>query len=351
MMRAISRPGDQGDHHRLRGPAAHPTIMELCERYFGLTPMIVGPGIKTGISIKMDNPKEVGADRIVNSVAVFAKHHKPAIVVDFGTATTFDYVSSTGDYMGGVIAPGVNISAEALFRQASKLPRIEIVKPATVIGKNTVAAMQSGLFYGYVAMVEGIIDRIRKEVRLDPLVIATGGLARRSPPRRQKSMESMRIDSRGAAYYIREEPFLTRGSPGPRDIRPVRRTVRVDIQQIRNVGIIGARGSGEDDAGGGASVRREGHGPDGKGGRRKFQLRLRPGGDPAEDHDQHLLPSLHLDKVEVTLADTPGYINFEADTRSCLKVLDGAILVVNAVSGVEVQTEKMWNLARGRTCR
>jgi len=100
------------------------------------------------------------------------------VVVDFGTATTFDFVSSTGDYMGGVIAPGVNISAEALFRQASKLPRIEIAKPATVIGKNTVAAMQSGLFYGYVAMVEGIIDRIRKEVRLEPLVIATGGLAR-----------------------------------------------------------------------------------------------------------------------------------------------------------------------------
>ena len=159
-------------------PPLTPTIMELCERYFGLTPMIVGPGIKTGISIKMDNPKEVGADRIVNAVAVFVKHQRPAIVVDFGTATTFDYVSSTGDYMGGVIAPGVNISAEALFLQASKLPRIEIVKPSTVIGKNTVAAMQSGLFYGYVAMVEGIIDRIRKEVRLDPLVVATGGLAR-----------------------------------------------------------------------------------------------------------------------------------------------------------------------------
>ncbi|MBI5905966.1 MAG: type III pantothenate kinase, partial [Deltaproteobacteria bacterium] len=101
-----------------------------------------------------------------------------SIVVDFGTATTFDYVSSKGDYMGGVIAPGVNISAEALFRQASKLPRIEIAKPPSVVGKNTVAAMQSGIFYGYVAMVDGIIDRIRKEVRIDPLVIATGGLAR-----------------------------------------------------------------------------------------------------------------------------------------------------------------------------
>ena len=158
-------------------PPLTPTIVELCERYFGVTPLVVGPGVKTGISIKMDNPKEVGADRIVNAVAAFAKHHKACVVVDFGTATTFDYVSGKGDYMGGVIAPGVNISAEALFRQASKLPRIEIARPPTVIGKNTVAAMQSGIFYGYVALVDGIIDRIRKEVRIDPLVIATGGLA------------------------------------------------------------------------------------------------------------------------------------------------------------------------------
>ena len=159
-------------------PPLTPILIDLCDRYFGMTPMVVGPGIKTGISIKMDNPKEVGADRIVNAVAAYAKHKKASIVVDFGTATTFDYVSAEGDYMGGVIAPGVNISAEALFRQASKLPRIEIVKPATVIGKNTVAAMQSGLFYGYVALVDGIIGRIRKELRINPCVIATGGLSR-----------------------------------------------------------------------------------------------------------------------------------------------------------------------------
>ncbi len=159
-------------------PPLTPTIVELCERYFGMTPLVVGPGIKTGISIKMDNPREVGADRIVNSVAAFAKHGKASIVVDFGTATTFDYVSAKGDYMGGVIAPGVNISAEALFRQASKLPRIEIAKPPAVIGKNTVAAMQSGLFYGYVALVDGILARIRKELRISPFVVATGGLAR-----------------------------------------------------------------------------------------------------------------------------------------------------------------------------
>jgi len=158
-------------------PPLTPTIAELCGRYFGVTPMVVGPGIKTGISIKMDNPKEVGADRIVNAVAAYAKHGKASIIVDFGTATTFDYVSARGDYMGGVIAPGVNISAEALFQQASKLPRIEIVKPPSVIGKNTVAAMQSGLFYGYVAMVDGILERICREMRIQPFVVATGGLS------------------------------------------------------------------------------------------------------------------------------------------------------------------------------
>jgi type III pantothenate kinase len=159
-------------------PPLTPTIVDLCNRYFGMTPLVVGPGVKTGISIKMDNPKEVGADRIVNAVAAYSRHRKSCIVVDFGTATTFDYVSSKGDYMGGVIAPGVNISAEALFREASKLPRIEIARPPTVVGKNTVAAMQSGIFYGYVALVDGIIGRIRKEVRSSPVVIATGGLAR-----------------------------------------------------------------------------------------------------------------------------------------------------------------------------
>jgi type III pantothenate kinase len=158
-------------------PPLTPTIVDLCINYFGITPLVVGPGIKTGISIKMDNPKEVGADRIVNAVAAYARHRKACIVVDFGTATTFDYVSGSGDYMGGVIAPGANISAEALFRQASKLPRVEIAKPQAVIGKNTVAAMQSGIFYGYVALVEGIIDRMKKEIREEPIVIATGGLA------------------------------------------------------------------------------------------------------------------------------------------------------------------------------
>jgi type III pantothenate kinase len=159
-------------------PPITPIFVDLCANYFGITPLVVGPGIKTGISVKMDNPKEVGADRIVNAVAAHVKYKGHCIVVDFGTATTFDYVSSTGDYMGGVIAPGVNISAEALFRQASKLPRIEVAKPAGVVGKNTVAAMQSGIFFGYVSLVEGIVDRMKKELKVDPVVVATGGLAR-----------------------------------------------------------------------------------------------------------------------------------------------------------------------------
>lgn len=158
-------------------PPLTPTIVDLCERYFRVHPLVVGPGVKTGIAIKMDNPREVGADRIVNAVAAYARHRKACIVLDFGTATTFDYVSAAGEYMGGVIAPGANISAEALFRQASKLPRVEIAKPATVIGKNTVAAMQSGLYFGYLGLVEGIIDRMKRELRADPVVIATGGLA------------------------------------------------------------------------------------------------------------------------------------------------------------------------------
>jgi len=159
-------------------PPLTPTIVELCERYFSLSPLVVEPGVRTGISVRMDNPREVGADRIVNAVAAHAKHRRDCIVVDFGTATTFDYVSAGGEYLGGVIAPGAGISAEALFRQASKLPRVEIVKPPAVIGKNTVAAMQSGIYYGYVGLVEGIIDRMRREIRADPTVIATGGLAR-----------------------------------------------------------------------------------------------------------------------------------------------------------------------------
>jgi type III pantothenate kinase len=159
-------------------PPLTPILGELCRRYFQCSPLVVGPGTRTGVSIKMDNPREVGADRIVNAVAAHEKYRKSCIVVDFGTATTFDYVSERGDYMGGVIAPGVNISAEALFLHASKLPRVEVARPSHVVGKNTVSAMQAGIFYGYVGLVEGIVERMKRELGSDPLVVATGGLAR-----------------------------------------------------------------------------------------------------------------------------------------------------------------------------
>jgi len=153
------------------------TMMRLCSRYFHLTPLIVGPGLKTGMPIRYDNPHEVGADRIVNAVAAFEKHKRSLIVVDFGTATTFDYISPKGEYMGGAIAPGIGVSSEALFKAASKLPRIELVKPESIVGKTTVTSIQAGTVYGYISLVDGIVEKIKKEVKTDPYVIATGGLA------------------------------------------------------------------------------------------------------------------------------------------------------------------------------
>ena len=153
------------------------TLETLCDNYFKLKPLVVGPGIKTGMPIQYDNPREVGADRIVNAVAAYTKQQTSLIVVDFGTATTFDYISSRGEYQGGAIAPGLSISAEALYERASKLPRVEIVCPPQVIAKNTVNSMQSGLFYGYVGLVDGIVDRMKQESREKPHVMATGGLA------------------------------------------------------------------------------------------------------------------------------------------------------------------------------
>ena len=153
------------------------TFLEASKRYFNITPHIVGPGTKTGMPIMTDNPKEVGADRIVNAVAAYEIYKGPLIVVDFGTAATFDYVSQKGEYMGGAIAPGIVISTDALFQRASKLPRVEIVKPRKVIGKNTVDSMQSGIFYGYIGLVDGIVERMRKEAGSKTKVIATGGFA------------------------------------------------------------------------------------------------------------------------------------------------------------------------------
>ncbi len=155
---------------------------EFCSRYLGLEPLVVGPGVRTGMPILTDNPREVGADRIVNAVAAYQRARRACVVVDFGTATTFDCISSRGDYLGGAIVPGISISLEALVQMASKLPRVEITRPRTVIGKNTVHSMQSGILFGYVSLVDGMVERIRSEMGEDVYVIATGGLAGRVAP-------------------------------------------------------------------------------------------------------------------------------------------------------------------------
>jgi len=153
------------------------TLEAMSLRYFKVKPLFVGPGVKTGMPILYENPREVGADRVVNAVAAFERWHCGLIVVDFGTATTFDAVSPKGEYLGGAIAPGIAISMEALFRSASKLPRVEFTRPPQVVGKNTVASIQSGVVYGYVGLVDGICARMSDELGFSPKVVATGGLA------------------------------------------------------------------------------------------------------------------------------------------------------------------------------
>jgi type III pantothenate kinase len=159
-----------------------PPILDMyaavCERYFDKKGIIVGPGIKTGIQILYENPKEVGADRIVNAVGAIEKYRKSCIIIDFGTATTFDAVRSTREYLGGAIAPGIGISMDALFTRTSKLPRVDFKKPPSVIGKNTVNSIQAGVVFGYIGVVESIVGRMKREMREEGiLVIATGGLA------------------------------------------------------------------------------------------------------------------------------------------------------------------------------
>jgi type III pantothenate kinase len=158
-------------------PAMTHIVDTMCREYLGAAPLFVGPGIKTGMPILYDNPREVGADRIVNAIAAYERTRTTTIIVDFGTATTFDYVSDKGEYVGGVIAPGLGIASEALFERAAKLYRVELAKPKHVVGRNTVNAIQSGLIYGYVAMVDGLVDRIQKENGVRARVIATGGFA------------------------------------------------------------------------------------------------------------------------------------------------------------------------------
>ena len=152
-------------------------LEQMCRKYFNQKPLVVGPGIKTGLNIKYENPREVGADRIVNAVAAIEEYGNPLIIVDFGTATTYCYINEDGGYMGGAIAPGIGISMEALFDRAAKLPRIELARPDNVVGKNTIAAMQSGIVYGYVGQVEGIVARMKAQSKEVPTVVATGGLA------------------------------------------------------------------------------------------------------------------------------------------------------------------------------
>src|SRR5690606_2579721 len=149
----------------------------LVRKYFGLQPLVIGPGVKTGLNIQYENPREVGADRIVNAVAAIETYGPPLIIVDFGTATTFCFINEQGHYVGGAIVPGVHVSAEALHQRAAQLTRVEVVKPESVVGRNTVKAIQSGLFYGYVGVVDGIVNRMKRLLTKRPTVVATGGLA------------------------------------------------------------------------------------------------------------------------------------------------------------------------------
>ncbi len=158
-------------------PPLVPSLTSMSQRYFNIKPKVVGPGIKTGLNISMENPREVGADRVVNAVAALSLYTPPIIVVDFGTATTFCAISGMGEYLGGAIAPGIGISTEALFQRAAKLPRVEFVQPEKVIGRDTVSSMQSGVYFGFVGQVDGIVERMKTELRGDALVVATGGLA------------------------------------------------------------------------------------------------------------------------------------------------------------------------------
>lgn len=158
-------------------PQLTPTFSQVCERLLQRAPLVVGPGTRTGMPILVDNPKEVGADRIVNAIAAFERYKSSCIVVDFGTATTFDVINAKGQYLGGVIAPGIGISADALFTRAAKLPRVEIVRPPSVVGKTTVHAIQAGLLFGYAGLVDGLCARLQAAMHEPARVCATGGLA------------------------------------------------------------------------------------------------------------------------------------------------------------------------------
>jgi type III pantothenate kinase len=176
-------------------PPVDSTLRQVCERYFNTKPLFVEPGVKTGVPVLYENPAEVGADRIVNAVAAFEKYGGPCVVVDFGTATTFDCVSAKGEYMGGVICPGIGISADALFAHTARLPRVAIRKPPRVVGTTTVGSLQSGLYYGYLGMVDGLLELLLQEIGKEIRVVATGGLAS--------------LMSTGSKYIQQVDEFLT----------------------------------------------------------------------------------------------------------------------------------------------
>lgn len=176
-------------------PPIDSTLRQVCERCFNVNPLFIGPGVKTGMPVLYENPAEVGADRIVNSVATFEKYGGPVVSVDFGTATTFDCVTAKGEYQGGVICPGIGISADALFQHTARLPRVDIRKPARIIGTNTVASLQSGLYYGYLGLVDGILELLLNELGSGTKVVSTGGLAS--------------LISSGSKYIQHVDEFLT----------------------------------------------------------------------------------------------------------------------------------------------
>jgi len=176
-------------------PPLNSTLAEMAEHYFSMRALFVEPGVKTGMPVQYENPQEVGADRIVNSVAAFEKYGGPCIIVDFGTAITFDAISARGEYVGGTITPGIGIASEALFARAARLPRVEIKDPGKVIGTNTVASMQAGLYYGYVDLVDGILERMKEVLGSETKVVATGGQAS--------------LVARGSRFIERTDEFLT----------------------------------------------------------------------------------------------------------------------------------------------
>jgi type III pantothenate kinase len=164
-------------------------MTEMSRKYFKIEPMVVTSELKTGITLSYENPREIGADRIVNAAAAFKLYGGPLIIIDFGTATTFCAVTANGEYLGGAITPGVKISAEALYQRAAKLPRVELTRPRTIIGRDTVSAMQAGILYGYAGLVDGIVERMKKELSPEARVIATGGLAELITPETRSTIE------------------------------------------------------------------------------------------------------------------------------------------------------------------